>query len=128
MGTRSLTRFIAVEQESTRKIWHEIATMYRQYDGHPERHGLDLAKAITESETWGIDCLAATVVAKLKKGPGNIRLVKPSTNNVGEEYEYVIEENRQGKLTMSCYDSFNELMIFTGTPEQFIEQYSKVEA
>lgn len=46
MGTRSVTTFIDENQE--------ICRIYRQYDGYPEGHGLDLAKLCDVKITNGI--------------------------------------------------------------------------
>jgi hypothetical protein len=45
MGTRSLTTFISTwKDEKTGKVKNDkIVTMYRQYDGYPTGHGLQLS-------------------------------------------------------------------------------------
>lgn len=42
MGTRSLTAFIIKGEQDK-----EIATMYRQFDGQPNWHGVELAEFIS---------------------------------------------------------------------------------
>jgi hypothetical protein len=46
MGTRSVTIFIEDN--------YEVCRIYRQYDGYPEGHGIDLAKACKRKLTQGI--------------------------------------------------------------------------
>lgn len=95
MGTRSLT-----------KIYDDdvpLVCMYRQYDGYPSGHGVELAEflkgleitnGIRHSEPRrtanGAGCLAAQLVTALKKGPGNIYLFPVDTFDADQEYEYRI--------------------------------------
>ena len=76
MGTRSLTTFIETytERETGKKIKNEVVTMYRQYDGYPTGHGIELAEFLADGKVVngfgmdktkqfnGIGCLAAQVV------------------------------------------------------------------
>jgi hypothetical protein len=129
MGTRSLTTFIETEVKNGRRKPYLLATMYKQFDGYPERLGLELAEIIEGSEYSGMSCLAATIVAKLKKGPGNVRLVMPGSKDMGEEFTYTIIDN-DGKITMSCYatiDIQKPRLVFIGTPKDFISKYSYAE-
>ena len=52
MGTRSLTTFIETytERETGKKIKNEVVTMYRQYDGYPTGHGIELAEFLADGE------------------------------------------------------------------------------
>lgn len=96
MSTRSLTRFYDEQGK-------EFACMYRHCDGYPEGHGADLADLSLDSGkpipvTNGISgagkcfngphCLAASVVAGLKDGPGQIYLYQVGQHDIGEEYVY----------------------------------------
>ena len=129
MGTRSLTTFIETEVKNGRRKSCKLATMYKQFDGHPESLGLDIAQIIRESQYWGMSCLAATIIAKLKKGPGNVRLVMPGAKDMGEEFTYTIIDN-DGKITMSCYatiDIQKPRLVFSGAPQDFISKYSYTE-
>jgi hypothetical protein len=129
MGTRSLTTFIETEVKNGRRKSYKLATMYKQFDGHPESLGLELAEIIEESQYWGMSCLAATIIAKLKKGPGNVRLVMPGVKDMGEEFTYTIID-KDGKITMSCYaniDIQKPKLVFSGTPKDFISKYSYAE-
>ncbi len=147
MGTRSLTTFIEVYKYKDQKgkqvaKTSKIVTMYRQYDGYPEGHGLELAKflsggkmvnGISLAETGlvfnGMGCLAAQCVAHFKDGPGGFYLHRGGTTGCGEEYLYKVIGNGPDKdLTLICQDVYDKNVIFKGTPKEFIEKYSKVNA
>ena len=93
MGTRSLTVFTDSNDE-------EIVVMYRQFDGYPEGHGKELAdflknktmvNGISGDETMifnGMECLAASVVAKFKEGVGGIYLHPAGTRD--QDYVYFV--------------------------------------
>ena len=80
MGTRSLTFVYDGEKP--------IVNMYRQFDGYPSGHGLELAEFLTSFDEVvnglpvgdnrrlanGMGCLAAQLVAKFKVGCGGIYL------------------------------------------------------
>lgn len=95
MGTRSLTRIL--DNDGT-----ELLCLYRQMDGYPGGHGIDLSNALAgsimvngiglESKPVhnGMGCLAATVVAKLKGGPGSVYIFPVGSKECGEEYTYIV--------------------------------------
>ena len=97
MGTRSLT-FIYAEDET--KPTQRIVCMYRQFDGYPSGHGLDLHKFLTSGEMVngfgdptakqfnGMPCLAAQMVAHFKEGVGGFYLYPTNTKDAWQEYEY----------------------------------------
>jgi len=94
MGTRSLTRIMDDGKE--------ICCIYRQFDGYPSGHGAALAAILAGTQIVngmsgdyskihnGMGCLAASVIAKLKDGPGGIYLYAPGSKDCGEEYTYTI--------------------------------------
>jgi hypothetical protein len=123
MGTRSLTAFIIKGREEI-----EFATMYRQFDGYPHGHGVELAEFISGGQERlynGIGCLAAQVVAhfKITREVGGIYLEIPGDRGLGEEYLYKVYTNDKGQLMMLCYDVDEEKTIFIGTPKKFIQKY-----
>ncbi len=96
MGTRSLTIF-------SEDGGFEIGVLYRQMDGYPEGHGMELAKLLAgitmvsglpiekpEKLANGMSCLAAQVVAHFKQGPGGFYLCPAGTRKCGEEYTYFV--------------------------------------
>ena len=97
MGTRSTTRVIDAEGNT-------YLNAYRQFDGYIAGHGVGLAAFLNtqrltngipvsrspgEGKVWsnGPGCLAAQLVAFLKKGPGNFYL---SCSRTVEEYDYTV--------------------------------------
>ena len=84
-----------------------LVVIYCYSDGYPEGHGADLARILKDraivngieipgqkNASNGMGCLAATIVAKLKKGIGEIYLRSDSERDYGQDYEYHIWENR----------------------------------
>jgi hypothetical protein len=91
----------------------EILCMYRQYDGYPDGHGMDLVNqfrgfritnGISGDATKtanGVGCLAAQLVTVFKRGDrrhkagngcevGGFYLYAPETREVGEEFVYTL--------------------------------------
>lgn len=125
MGTHSLTAFIIKGKED-----REFVTMYRQFDGQPKWHGVELAEFIIGEEERlynGIGCLAAQVIAHFKPIKSGIYLEPPGARDLGEDYVYGVYVNQDGTVRMSCYDVDKEKTIFIGTPEKFIEKYKTKE-
>ena len=145
MGTRSLTTFIEKwKDEKTGKVKQvKIVTMYRQMDGYPEGHGMDLADFLVQGEVVngipagsnkllfnGMGCLSAQVVANFKQGSGGIYLHRGGTTNCGENYRYevILEESNPKEIILRCYDTGSRKWIFEGTPQEFVtlfEEYQK---
>lgn len=131
MGTRSLT--IVLDGNS------EICRIYRQFDGYPEGHGVDLAKICNvtlvngfgSDMTWsthanGMQDLAATIIARLKTGIGNIYL-EPTGGEINDWVEYVYfvraNGNRPSIEVASSFDGKAMDPIGTFTPEGFLATY-----
>jgi len=144
MGTRSLTTFISTwKDEKTGKVKNDkIVTMYRQYDGYPTGHGLQLAEFLNQGKLVngigsaekglvfnGMGCLAAQVVAHFKEGPGNIYLHRGGTTNCWEEYRYEIIGNEETKgLTFKCIETHGKAVtLYQGTVQGFLEFVAKEE-
>lgn len=88
MGTRSLT-YIYNDADMP------LVCIYRQYDGYPSVHGMELAKVLVETKNNGIECLSASVVERLKNGEwGNTYLYPPfAEQDCGQDYEYIIKDD-----------------------------------
>lgn len=142
MGTRSLTTFIEKwKDEKTNKVKQtKIVTMYRQYDGYPEGHGLELATFLTRGKMVngipygedgiffnGMGCLAAQCVADFKQGAGGIYLHRGGTINCWEQYRYevILDEEKPKELLLRCYDIYAKKWIFEGSPKDFITKIEK---
>lgn len=130
MGARSLT--VVNDTDGS-----EIIVMYRQMDGYPEGHGLELAnflkgmdiitRGINPKDTRrianGMSCLAAQIICHFKTGPGGIYLHSSGSRNICEEYIYTIwcDDNHVVKMLVTTDDESE--ILFTGEPIAFIEQY-----
>jgi hypothetical protein len=142
MGTRSLTTFISTwKDEKTGKVKNDkIVTMYRQYDGYPTGHGLQLAEFLNQgklvngigsNETQlvfnGMGCLAAQVVANFKEGAGNIYLHRGGTTGCWEEYRYEVIGNEETKeLTFKCIEVHGKAKtLYEGSVQGFLEFLEK---
>lgn len=87
MGTRAIT---VIKDSAGEKV----AEIYRQYDGYMEDgHGDDLVGILENTKHNGANCLAASVVAGLKDGVGNIYLLPPTDLEDVQQYanEYGVE-------------------------------------
>ena len=104
MGTRSLT----FTYDSTGGT---IFCLYRQFDGYPEGHGSDLAEILNNTDNNGMECLSASIVAKLKTGAYNTYIYPSETDDAGQEYEYHVYED---KVEIRGYP-FSDRVIFSGT-------------
>ena len=108
MGTRSLT----FTYDSTGGT---IFCLYRQYDGYPEGHGSDLAEILNNTPNNGMECLSASIVAKLKTGAYNVYIYPSETDDAWQDYEYHVYADRveiQGR-------PFPNRVIFSGTYAEF---------
>jgi len=128
MGTRCLT--IILDGSDI------LYNIYRQFDGYPEGHGVEIAKFLKDYRLVnglgmkdvkvfnGMGCLAAAVVAELKDGPGGIYLYPPRARDVGEEFIYEIFIVN-GTVTMKVRDMWYDKLIFTGKPADFYVEFKR---
>ena len=137
MGTRSLTKVIEKYDDGSKET---ITTMYRQYDGYPSGHGIELAEWLSKyyvvnginlNDTRlianGMDCLAAQMFAHFKDGPGNIYCMRPNAKDCGEEYIYEIQGGFDKNLSITIRDVWKKKIIFKGSAEQLLTLYKNVE-
>ena len=135
MGTRA-TIHIAKREEgvSFSEIPEKkIVSIYHHYDGYPEGHGLDLSAFlnnfrvvnglgvnIPKKTANGMGCLAASLVAELKDGPGNVYIEDRGTHG-WIDYYYVIWGDTDKEIWISIFDEGE--CIFVGKPEKLLEKY-----
>lgn len=125
MGTRSLT-FV---YEGVSKKPNVV--MYRQMDGYPSGHGLDLAeflRPIKMVNGLGVDdaqivangagCLAAQMVAHFKTDPGGIYLVSSGCHH-GQEYEYLVTVLGDNTIEVACHVPKARKPLFKGNVADF---------
>ena len=134
MGTRSSYKII--------EKWHEpnsktstatICVIYVQFDGYPEGHPLDTAKFLASGKVVngipceeglyfnGAGCMAASLIAEMKKKPGGWYLSSPSNYGKSwEDYLYEIIVDMTTKSIQYICRNHKKKILFKGTPEQFI--------
>ena len=100
MGTRSLTFVYDGEKP--------IVNMYRQFDGYPSGHGLELAEFLNSFDEVvnglpvgdnrklanGMGCLAAQMIANFKDSAGGFYIHAVTDIDCGQDYEYHLYENK----------------------------------
>ena len=122
MGTRSLT-YVYVEDTP-------IMCMYRQFDGYPSGHGVELAEFLTQIEMGngisgepelfsfanGMGCLAAQMIVNFKKSPGGFYIYPVELDQAcWQEYEYHVYENKvvvKNPTEVIFKGSYDEFMSF----------------
>ncbi len=145
MGTRSLTRVIPRQKGLSYSDGHlhpekSVVNMYRQYDGYPQGHGVDLAEFLDDFnvvngiclKNWknrklanGAGCLAAQLVKHFKDGAGGIYLEQCNgvPGDFGENYIYTLYPKEDEPTFVSIYDLYADKVIFVGTNEDLQSKY-----
>lgn len=142
MGTRSTTLIREKDRDNkTGKItFRKLVKFYRQYDGYPSGHGLEMAEflntgtlvnglGIEDEQIFfnGAGCLGAQLIQHLKKGAGGLYLTDLRAG--GEEYDYIVTvrspwiKNERYDIEITCKDGRKTL--FTGSPSEYITWQSK---
>lgn len=109
MGTRSITRFFEAGCDIP------FMSIYRQMDGYPSGHGVDLAKLcnrtlvngftpimMAATHANGMGCLAASVIAGLKTGIGGIYICAPDESARGVDYIYNVRPGPDSHPILEC--------------------------
>lgn len=141
MGTRSLTHIVS-DEFGKEQI---LCTIYRQYDGYPEGHGVDIAQFLTsrhlvngisgDNDVFnGAGDLAAQLVAVLKQGarftatdpgggiePGGVYLTASGARDCGEEYTYTVTAKDFETITLKMESTYAAEEGFEGTPQEFLD-------
>jgi hypothetical protein len=107
--------------------------IYHHWDGYPEGLGVTLAsyldgKKITNglsdrndySVFNGMGCLAASVVAELKDGPGDV-YIEPRNSHGWIDYHYYIWGDTYKDIWISIFSEGE--CIFVGLPTQLLDKY-----
>ncbi len=121
MGTRSLTH-IKDEDGKT------LVTIYRQFDGYPIGMGADIKKALGDktlvngytdpaTQTNGMGCAAAMLIAAIKDGCGNVYIRKPDSSDCWEEYIYTLSQTAGMKIALKLEGG--EKTLFDGLLSDF---------
>jgi hypothetical protein len=128
MGTRSLTVFVDTDGETEQ----EIAVLYRQFDGYPSGHGLDLCEFLSgmtivnglngqKRVANGMPCLAAQVVAHFKTEAGHFYLYPAGTRDTGEEYTYTVYGKEGEEPQVKCMD-YDGVELFNGPASKVVKK------
>ena len=138
MGTRA-TIHIAKREEgvSFSEIPEKtIVDIYHHWDGYPEGLGVTLgwylsgkkivngiSSAMNEDLVHnGMGCLAASLVAHLKDGPGNV-YIEPRESHGWIDYYYYICGDEGKSIYISIFS--DDECIFVGEPEDLLDKYDK---
>lgn len=129
MGTRSNTLVI----ETGNGTPFVLVNIYRQFDSHPYCHGLELAKFLsnikmvngmgmeTKNIANGAGCLAAQIVANLKKKPGGIYLDNPA-GECNNDYTYkVYADTYNPQIPLRVVVIGFDEVVFDGDPKHFLK-------
>ena len=137
MATRA-TVSIAKREEGvsfSEKPNKTIVDIYHHYDGYPEGLGVTLAsyldgKAITNGlgnrDDYdyfnGLGCLAASLVAELKDGPGNVYIEDKDRPHGWLDYKYYVWGDDNKDIWISIFDG--DECIFVGKPQALLDKYT----
>ena len=109
-----------------------IVDIYHHWDGYPEGLGVTLASYLDDKKVVnglgrdndvfnGMGCLAASVVAELKDGPGDV-YIEPRESHGWIDYQYYIWGDTYKDIWISIFDEGE--CIFVGKPEMLLDKYS----
>ena len=113
-----------------------IVDIYHHWDGYPEGLGVTLASYLDGKKVVngisnkdnenlvynGMGCLAASLVAYLKDGPGNV-YIEPRESHGWIDYQYYIWGDTDKGIWISIFDG--DECIFVGKPTQLLDKYKK---
>ena len=110
-----------------------MVSIYNHYDGYPEGLGVKLASYLDdykivnglgrEGDTLfnGLGCMAASIIAELKDGPGNVYIEDPNKPHTWIDYEYYVWGDDYKDIWISIFDGSE--CIFVGKPRQLLSKY-----
>ena len=110
-----------------------MVSIYNHYDGYPEGLGVTLASYLdgyritnglgkdNEYVFNGLGCLAASLIAELKDGPGNIYIEDPNVPHTWIDYDYYVWGDDNKDIWISIFD--DRECIFVGLPTQLLDKY-----
>ena len=135
MGTRAIINIARREEgvsfsEIPEKV---MVSIYNHYDGYPEGLGVKLANYLegtkivnglgknNEDVFNGLGCLAASLIAELKDGPGNVYIEDPEHKHGWIDYEYYVWGDTDKDIWISIFSDGD--CIFVGKPDKLLEKY-----
>ena len=113
-----------------------IVDIYHHWDGYPEGLGVTLASYLDDMKITngisrkddanyvfaGLGCLAASIVAHLKDGPGNVYIEDKDRPHGWLDYKYYVWGDDNKDIWISIFDG--DECIFVGKPLQLLDKYS----
>ena len=137
MATRA-TVSIARREEGvsfSEKPSKTIVDIYHHYDGYPEGLGVKLASYLDDKKITnglgsgddrdyyfnGLGCLAASLVAELKDGSGNVYIEDKDRPHGWLDYKYYVWGDDNKDIWISIFDG--DECIFVGKPRQLLSKY-----
>ena len=110
-----------------------IVDIYHHYDGYPEGLGVTLASYLDDKKVTnglsdrndysvfnGMGCLAASIIAELKDGPGDV-YIEPRDSHGWIEYQYYVWGDDYKDIWISRFDEGE--CIFVGKPRDLLKKY-----
>ena len=111
-----------------------VVEIYHHWDGYPEGLGVKLASYLDDKSIVngigskdnediifnGLGCMAASIVAQLKDGPGNV-YIEDRGSHAWIDYEYFIWGDTDKEIWISIFEDSE--CIFVGKPTQLLEKY-----
>ena len=136
MGTRATIKIARREEgvsfsEIPEKV---MVSIYQHFDGYPEGLGVTLASYLNGKKIVnglggnrgdvfnGLGCMAASIIAELKDGPGNVYIEDRGTHG-WIDYYYVIWGDTDKEIWISIFDDSE--CIFVGKPNKLLEKYDE---
>ena len=111
-----------------------IVDIYHHWDGYPEGLGVTLASYLDGKKVTiglsdrndysvfnGMGCLAASLIAELKDGPGDV-YIEPRESHGWIEYQYYIWGDTYKDIWISIFDEGD--CIFVGKPQALLDKYT----
>ena len=111
-----------------------IVDIYHHWDGYPEGLGVTLASYLEDMKITngisskddsdyvfaGLGCLAASIVAELKDGPGNV-YIENRHSHAWIDYHYYVWGDHNKGIWISIFDDAE--CIFVGKPRDLLKKY-----
>ena len=137
MGTRAMINIARREEgvSFSEKPDKVMVSIYNHYDGYPEGLGVPLANYLDGriivnglgKDNFrvfnGLGCLAASLIAELKDGPGNIYIEDPKRKHTWIDYEYYVWGDNHKDIWISVFEYGD--CIFVGKPGKLLKKYSQ---
>ena len=109
--------------------------IYSHWDGYPEGLGVKLASYLDgyhivnglgrEGDKLfnGLGCMAASIIAELKDGSGNVYIEDKNRPHTWIDYEYYVWGDDYKGIWISIFNDDDEC-IFVGKPKMLLKKYS----